>query len=369
MGNIVGAEVGLPRSIAEVDAAWMTRVLQGSGALGAGEEVTDLHIEQFAVGAGLLSLLYRATPTYSSGANGPATLIVKLPIDIPHQRGIADSLGFYPREIRFYRELAPRTPLRTPLVHAAMIADDSTDFAVVMQDLSDHEVLDQRDGATWEQTLAAVDAMASLHAAWHEHAELGSLMTTFPPMLNPGYLHALPQIFASGWPNAQVHGAACLTPELVAFGDRYGEHLEYMLTTANSPATFVHGDFRLDNLFMRAGEVTVIDFQISGIASGVYDLAYFVSQSIAPEVRRGRESELLDRYVAALAAGGVERDRAEVEHQFKVAIAQCFIYGVSTFPSWDVLPERSRDLVLVLLGRSAQAIIDTDALSALPALG
>jgi thiamine kinase-like enzyme len=112
----------------------------------------------------------------------------------------------------------------------------------------------------------------------------------------------------------------------------------------------------------------VIDFQISGLATGVYDLAYFVSQSIDPEVRKGREDELIDRYVAALAANGVQRDRDEVAHQFKVAVAQCFIYGVSSFPSWDVLPDRSKDLVMLLFGRSAQAIVDFDALSAFPSL-
>lgn len=367
MGNIAGLEVGLPRSIDEVDTAWITAVLRTSGAIDATTVVVHMDTEAFAVGAGLLSLLYRATLAYDGGA-GPQSVIVKFPIDLPSQRGIADALGFYPREIRFYRELAPHSPVRTPVVHAAMMADDSTDFVVVMEDLSDRTTPDQRVGATWEQALASIDAMAALHAKWHEHPDLAEYTTTFPPMLNPGYLHGLPPIFKAGWPNAQIHGADYLTPELVMFGDRYGDHLEFMLTTANSPATFVHGDWRLDNLFFDGDDVTVIDFQISGMASGVYDLAYFVSQSIAPEVRAGREQELIDRYVDQLAANGVARDRDEVAHQFKVAVAQCFIYGVSSFPSYDDLPERSQDLVKLLLGRSAKAIIDFDALSAFPEL-
>jgi hypothetical protein len=362
-------EAGLPASIDEVDTSWMTTVLRGSGAIGGDTVVSGVAIEPFAVGAGLLSLLYRAELRYEGGGAGPSTVIVKFPIDIPHQRSLADALGFYPREIRFYREVAPRSPVQTPVVHAAMMAPDSTDFVVVMEDLSHHESTDQRIGASWEQTIASIDAMAALHAHWHEHPDLPGLADTFPPMLNPGYLHGLPQIFAAGWPGAQQHGAAYLTPELVAFGDHYGDHMEYMLTTANSPSTLVHGDWRLDNLFFDGASVKVIDFQISGLASGVYDLAYFVSQSIDPAVRAGREQELIDRYVAALAANGVRRDRSEVEHQFKVAVAQCFIYGVSSFPSWDALPPRSQDLVLLLFGRAAKAIVDFDALDALPSLG
>jgi hypothetical protein len=358
----------LPRAIADVDAAWMTNVLRTSGAIGDATVVANMVVEPFAVGAGLLSLLYHASLGYSGGEHGPATLIVKLPTTVPTQRGIADSLGFYPREIKFYRELAPRTPVATPTVYAAMIDEGSTDFVVVMEDLSHHESPDQRVGATWEQAVAAIDAMAGLHAHWHEHEELDDFSDVFLPMDNPGYLHGLPPLFAAGWPNAQVHGADYLTADLLAFGDRYGDHLAFMLASSASPATLVHGDWRLDNLFYKGDQVTVIDFQITGLGSGVYDLAYFVSQSVDPAVRAGREDELIDRYVAQLAANGLVRDRAEVERQFKVAVAQCFIYGVANFPSFEELPPRSQDLVLLLLGRSARAIIDFDALSVFPAL-
>jgi hypothetical protein len=62
------------------------------------------------------------------------------------------------------------------------------------------------------------------------------------------------------------------------------------------------------------------------------------------------------------------RDRDEVEHQFKVAVAQCFIHGVANFPSFEELPPRSQDLVRLLLGRSARAILDVAPLSVFPAL-
>lgn len=343
----------------------MTAVLRASGAIDEATSVVYVGTQPFAVGAGLLSLLFRAHLSYEGG-EGPATVIVKFPIDHPHQRALADGLGFYPREIRFYTELAPRSNLRTPVVHAAMMAPDSTDFVVVMEDLSDRGAADQRVGATWEQALASIDAMAALHAGWHQSPELASLTDTYPPMLNPGYLHGLPQIFAAGWPATLEHASDLLTPELIAFGERYGELMEFMLTASNEPATFVHGDWRLDNLFFDGDDVIVIDFQISGLASGTYDLAYFVSQSIERSVRAGREDELVDRYLAALAAHGVQRDRDEVLRQFKIAVCQCFIYGVSSFPSYADLPERSQELIRLLLGRAAQAIVDLDALAELP---
>jgi aminoglycoside phosphotransferase (APT) family kinase protein len=365
MGAIAGLEVGLPRGIAEVDAGWLTAVLRTSGAIDGSTAVSSIDIEPFAVGAGLLSLLYRASLGYTGG-DGPASVIVKFPIDHPHQRGLADSLGFYPREIRFYTELAPTSKVSTPVVHAAMMAPDSTDFVVVMEDLTGRGAADQRVGATWEQALASIDAMAALHARWHQAPELAGLADTFPPMLNPGYLYGLPQIFAAGWPATLEHASDLLTPELVAFGERYGELMEFMLTASNEPATLVHGDWRLDNLFFDGDDVIVIDFQLTGLASGTYDLGYFVSQSIDRSVRAGREDELVDRYLSALAAHGVVRDRDEVMRQFKLAVCQCFIYGVSSFPSYTELPERSQQLIRLLLGRAAQAIVDLDALAELP---
>jgi hypothetical protein len=39
---------------------------------------------------------------------------------------------------------------------------------------------------------------------------------------------------------------------------------------------------------------------------------------------------------------------------------------VSSFPSYTELPERSQQLIRLLLGRAAQAIVDLDALAELP---
>ena len=72
MGNIAGLEVGLPRGIAEVDAAWLTTVLRTSAAIDSATSLATVEIEPFAVGAGLLSLLYRVSPTYDGGS-GPDT--------------------------------------------------------------------------------------------------------------------------------------------------------------------------------------------------------------------------------------------------------------------------------------------------------
>lgn len=81
----------------------MTSVLRTSEAIGGSVSVASVSAEPFAVGAGLLSLLYRVSLAYDGG-DGPATVIVKFPIDHEYQRAIADAFVFYPREVRFYRK-------------------------------------------------------------------------------------------------------------------------------------------------------------------------------------------------------------------------------------------------------------------------
>ena len=62
-----------------------------------------------------------------------------------------------------------------------------------------------------------------------------------------------------------------------------------------------HGDFRVDNMFFGADdkdhdEFAVVDWQASGLGSGLYDVAYFMGSSVPTEIRRQMEHEALEEY-------------------------------------------------------------------------
>ena len=357
------------RSSGEVTPAWLTSVLRSSGALGADAAVADVAVEQFAQGSGLLSELFRLRPTYDGAhAGAPESLVLKLPTPDPAMRGVADALGFYQRELRFYREVAPEVPFGTARCHAAIVADDgSSDFVLVLEDLAHLRPLDQVAGCSWEQALGVLDRLAAMHARWWGPEKLPELATTFLPVRNDMYIAVLPQLYEPGWAVVKEVAPDLLTPELTAFGDRWSELCGPMLSAVNVPITLIHGDWRSDNLFLDAdGNLTVIDFQIVGTGSGLSDLGYFVSQSLEPEVRRGRDREIVTAYLERLAGHGIDFDAEEAWRQYRLALCFCLTYPVTVFQSWNELPERGHDLVRSMLRRSIAAIIDTDALEALP---
>jgi thiamine kinase-like enzyme len=370
----MGEGIELIRKSGDATPAWLTAVLQGSGALSASGRVTDVGIEQFAQGSGLLSELFRLTPTYEgAGADAPATLVLKLPTTDPNMRGVADALGFYARELRFYRELAAGAPFGTATCHLAL-ADPTgatSDFVLVLEDLAGLTPLDQVVGCDWDQAMLAIDRLADLHAQWWGDDRLPDLATTFLPAFNPVYVAVLPQVYAPGWAVAKEVAADLLSPELQAFGERWPELCGPMLQGLMEPTTLVHGDWRSDNLFLDGrGGLTVIDFQIVGTGAGVFDLAYFVSQSLEPEVSHGRNRELCEGYVQRLADRGVTEEQGlDLERawqQYRLALCFCLTYPITVFQSWHDLPERGHDLVRSMLRRALAAIDDADALAVLP---
>ncbi len=367
MSKIAGLEVGRPERIEDVTPEWLTTVFRTSGAIGESTRVSAVEAEPFAVGLGFLSLLNRVRPTYEGPAEGaPEAVIVKMETDLEVQRGLADALSFYDRELSFYRQLAPDLDLRTPKVHAAMMSEANTDFAIVMEDLSGLRGLDQVAGVSGPDATLAVEGMATFHAHFWEN-NLEELSKTFPPFDNPVYRHGLPAIFEAGWPNAKEKAADLLPPEIVAFGDRFAELVPFFLEGINGMQTIVHGDWRADNLLVdENGELAVIDFQITGTAIATYDLAYFMSQSLEPEVRQPINDELKATYYDALSAKGVTYDKEQMERVFRLATAWCLIYPVANFPDFDELPENTQIMARTMLHRAVTSILDHGSLGELP---
>jgi Ecdysteroid kinase-like family len=367
--------VPFPRGVDGLSVDWLTSVLHSAERLSAPVGVASFRAERIGEGVGMTSYLYRlhltyeGSPTVKHGeGSAPATVIVKFATDDPTTRSMIDSLSLYQREVRFYAELSEGNPFRIPFCYLAQQATDSTDFILVLEDVGALSAIDQLIGCTWEQSVLAVQTVAGFHAKWWEHASLDGLSETFPPLSLPGYKVMLPYLFGVGLEFLKTLLPELISPSIDTFAEQWGTYCPAILDAIAEPKTLCHGDWRADNLFIDGDNMAALDFQILGIGSGLYDVAYFTSQSMEPSVRAGRDRELIALYVAALQSHGVSIDLEVAWRQYRQALMFCFIYPVNLMSGYETMDPRGQELMRTILIRSAAAVEDTHAIEALPPL-
>ncbi len=169
------------------------------------------------------------------------------------------------------------------------------------------------------------------------------------------------------WPVFQQNLGHTLTPKLRAIGDVFAKNLVSLLRRLSQPpATLLHGDFRLDNLFFatEAGQdpLVVIDWQLISRGKGPYDVAYFMSQSLDPARRAATERDILRQYHEALLAAGVSGySLDECTDDYRHAILLCMMYPLVAGGGMDLSNERGTALATAMATRSFAAIEDWDA--------
>ncbi|MBI3223664.1 MAG: phosphotransferase [Mycolicibacterium cosmeticum] len=337
----------VPSGIGEVTAAWLSEALPGN--------VTGVRAERIAQDTGFSALLYRV---HLTGTDVPETVIVKLPAE-SEARGGMELLGGYRRELDFYQRIAPVAPLATPKCHAARMS--GSDFVLVLEDLQEWENADHLAGLSQAQTRTAIGALAGLHA-WSRSAEEAALQY-FPLVDNPLTRDLFLPAFTPGW-QLYLSKTEQPVPDAVAsFADRFAELAPQALSALTERAMLLHGDIRADNMFFRGDELKIVDFQLTVRGAGAADIAYLVSQGLPADVRRGTDRYLVRAYVADLESHGVEDysfDEAWRHYRFGVALLMYM--PVVALLTWDVVPQRSRQLCLTLIDRAVTAIEDVAAL-------
>ena len=360
--DLITSGIGLLASEKDITTTWVEGVMRGSGNLEDGVTVNAVSTERIGEGVGILSILQRVIPTYSGATKAPKTFVVKYPTDDPVQRGTADALVFYIRELTFYRDCAPSAPFKTAKCYGQAIESENTNFTIAMEDISHYRPLNQLDGVSLADAKIMLEKLADFHAMWWNSPKLPAMQSIFPPILNPTYEMVLPMLWSQGWPNVEKYAGHLIPDSIRGIGGIWGDKVPWMLGTLMEPTTLIHGDYRADNMMFDGDEPVVIDYQICGTGSGIYDVGYFISQSITTEVRRGHDRELVNFYLDRLETHGITIDRDEMWRQYLVVIVFCVNYGVTTFGGFAEQNERGQQLLQEMLLRAMYCVADNDAL-------
>ena len=202
------------------------------------------------------------------------------------------------RELFFYRELAPSTPIRVPgFVGGAVEGERSL---VLLEEVTGARQGDAEDRRVGD-ALPVLLEMARLHRTWWERA--------------PAEL--------PWWGRSCEAMAARVRERRPAFVERWGEHLEdhgvldgleERLDAARwqAPTTVVHGDLHRDNVLFAAEGPVVMDWQTVGRGPGAVDVCRWLLEALTVEDRKAREDELLAGYVDELGHGTVDALREAV---------------------------------------------------------
>ncbi len=347
--------LSVPPSTHSIDTNWLTEALRVKAGLHS--EVTAVTVETIGEGVGLMGELARLHLTYAAEESLPATIVAKCAAQ-NENRQVAQVLDFYNREANFYNKVAPECPLRIPESYYSDVHQETYDFILLMEDLGDVLPPDQLVGASADEVHRSIDNIAGLHAHWW-----GATETSHP------WMYDQMSVAEAGKLKTMVYQPA-LEPALEKFdylfteqtkaimrnvGDRYEEAWALHLMPVD---TFLHGDYRQDNMLYidDGGDPLVMDWQISGRGKGIFDVAYFMCQSVDVSLRGEIESEVLEFYVGRLSDQGIDYPLERCLEDYRRLLLGCLIYPLTICGSLDTANERGRILGETMMSRNLAAI-------------
>ena len=152
--------------------------------------------------------------------------------------------------------------------------------------------------------------MSSLHARWWEDPGLAAFSAWLPGP-DSAYLQILEGAFLQSVQPFHDHWGHLVDDDVERLVDRAAADYQAFsrLSGWREPLTFIHGDFRLDNMMFGDGDgvapFALLDFQLPFLANPLWDVVYFLAGNFEPEWRREHEAELVQHYHSSLVAQGV----------------------------------------------------------------
>ena len=367
---------------AAIDADWMQRALAAGGA-SACPAIGDVVVEDLGSATNAFGRLLRCHLTVDGGlAADPATVIVKLPTADRRAFRFAKWLSMHERECLYYRRVARHARIRSPALLYGDFDEDTHRFVLVLEDLRDLEVPVQVAGVSAGRARLAVREIARLHGQFWGAVDCPAL-SGCSDVLAPKFRRFM-----------QIACLLCLPVVLERFGDSFSPQTRrlaealgpritaHLASVAAGPRTFIHGDYRGENLFFgpevgggasagggAAGgdDFAVVDWQGCGLGAGLYDVAYFLGTNVVPGDRRRIEGEALEEYhdiVCRLGARDFTFD--DCWRSYRQNMLSVLMPCILACGGLDLGNQRLHDLVKSGLERALAAMEDLDVAEFLP---
>jgi Ecdysteroid kinase-like family len=314
--------MGVPADADEIGQEWLTTALHEAGAL---DQARVTSIGSAPIGQlAFTGQIRRLQISYDKPEPAaPKSLVAKFSATHPEARAAVHSMGFYEREVGFYREFAADCPVRTPRCYFGEVDMDSGASLLLLEDLSWMHNLNSAGGSVDEVEMV-IRQLAKLHAAWWGDARLNqTAWLQLKGMMTP---HEAPLVLTQNWESFLGKLSIPVTEELLATGELCARYLHAVSISmyTEPPRTLIHNDVKGDNLLVGVGDeplLALIDWQLTTAARPVVDLADLIVAYLDVPERRRHEDRLLKIYHAVLAERGVsDYSIAECRDDYRMAV-------------------------------------------------
>jgi thiamine kinase-like enzyme len=342
----------IPTTVDEVTPAWLSQTLDADIAA---VEVLDAH-------SGTTG---RARIGIQTTADLPESLFVKLQPFDDEQKAFLAMIGLGVSEAKFYAAVGDEVPVRSPKAWHASWDDTDDSFIMILEDLEaagcrfatadDEDVLDI--------ATSLVDELAKLHAQYwgQEMPWIGQ------HALSPDDSPEARDRLAMGAAIVQMavdQFATQLKPEFQQLAEIYiASNYDIAQLWNEGERTLIHGDDHIGNLFVEGGRTGFYDWAVASRFPGMRDVAYFLCNSMPTDLRRANEDDLIARYRAGLAAGGVDLAVDTAHEQYRLFSIYSWISATTTSAMGDKW--QPAEVGFRAMERTTQAIIDLDVLGLL----
>ena len=295
----------------------------------------------------------------------PTDLFCKmLPLD-PARREVVAASRMGTKEVLFYDRVARHLPLRVPEVYVARHDPSDESFVLLMEDLSvsSCRVSDGTWGISPDSTATALEDLAALHVRFEDRHRRETDVPWAPlaaAVPAPGR-----SLLRYGLDNHRDRLSDAFAETAEIYIEHSGE-LVSLWANGPGPATVVHGDPHIGNLFDDDGRTGFLDWGVINVTTPLRDASYFINMAMQIEDRRADERDLLRHYLEARDAFGGEPivwDEAWQAHRLHALYCVVAACSISTFPA-DA-PEPRRIFANAFLARVEAAIEDLESLDAL----
>jgi hypothetical protein len=335
-------------ALIDITSAWLSELLQRDVTL----------VSATPIGTGQVGATYRLT---LAGDGVPPTLVAKLPSNDDLSRETGKSHLTYLRESRFYQQFAGKKPMAVPDHLYVAFDENSHAFTLIMHDLPHHVAGNQLSEPSDAEALVAMDAAASIHAAWWGDPMLDTLdwpngSKAVPPPLDVDALYAL------FWPAFCDRYTNRVDANMRVVGEAFLGKINAHNDSRLSPRCLTHNDFRPDNMLFNLKDaqrpIVIVDWQTTGVGVGAGDIAYFAGTSFDADKRGDIEAALMQRYKAGLSQHGVaEIDLSHIDDDYQRAAVAGFLMGVTAAMVVE-RTERGDAMFLAMARRSAAMVLD-----------